>query len=159
MGFPDALRGVKLLFLTDAHIGGNIDPIAREISSHIQLLLEDAHPEKTLIFHGGDFVCSESQEADFLQVSTKLFHKLSLFPQFGVIGNHDQENPYFSHIRRHLEKTHQIVLLENPADIQHVEIEGAILSVHGIHTLSQELHRMSKTDRDLLMDTYIHSIN
>jgi len=56
---PEVLRDVKILFLTDPHIGGNIDGIATEISTHIHTLLDDAHPEKTLVVHGGDFVCSE----------------------------------------------------------------------------------------------------
>ncbi len=59
-GLPDALRDVKILFLTDPHIGGNIDTIATEVATHIQLLLEGTDPHKTLVLHGGDFVCSAS---------------------------------------------------------------------------------------------------
>lgn len=59
-GFPEALRGVKILFLTDAHIGGNIDTLATEISTQIHILLDGADPQKTIILHGGDFVCSAS---------------------------------------------------------------------------------------------------
>ncbi len=59
-GLPDVLKGVKLLFLTDAHIGGNIDTVATEISTQIHVLLDGADPHKTIILHGGDFVCSAS---------------------------------------------------------------------------------------------------
>lgn len=140
---------MKILFLTDPHIGGNIDTLATEISTHIHTLLEDAHPEKTLVVHGGDFVCSESgagmtTEENFLGTSAKLFHGLSKYPQFGVIGNHDEENHYFDTIRHHLETTHEIVLLEKPEDVQKVVIEGATIGVHGIHTLSTLLHHHAK---------------
>jgi predicted MPP superfamily phosphohydrolase len=159
LGLPDTLQGVKLLFLTDAHIGGNIDTVAAEISTHIHVLLGDARPKKTLVLHGGDFVCSEVEEAEFLEVSTKLFHGLSRYSQFGVIGNHDHANPQFTQIRRHLEDIHALKLLETPDHVQHVEIDGATLSIHGIHTLSDALHIMNKNDRNTLMDTYIDSLN
>lgn len=143
------MRGVKILFLTDPHIGGSIDSVAIEISTHIHILLEDAHPEKTLVLHGGDFVCSEpgtgmTTEENFLDISAKLFRGLSKYPQFGVIGNHDKENHYFDTIRNHLETTHEIVLLEKPEDVQKVAIEGAVIGVHGIHTLSTLLHHHTK---------------
>lgn len=57
---PKALQDVKILFLTDPHIGGNIDTLASEISKNIHILLETSHPNKTMIVHGGDFVCSET---------------------------------------------------------------------------------------------------
>jgi len=163
-GLPEALQGVKILFLTDPHIGGNIDTLATDISTHIHILLEDAHPEKTLVLHGGDFVCSEpgagmTTEENFLDISTKLFHGLSKYPQFGVIGNHDEENHSFANIRNHLETTHEIVLLERVEDVQAVEIDGAIIKIHGIHTLSTFLHHHTKRERDALLDASIASLN
>ncbi len=160
----ESLRGVSLLFLTDPHIGGNIDALATEISRHIHTLLGDAHPEKTLVLHGGDFVCSASgdgmtTETNFLEVSTKLFHGLSRYPQFGVIGNHDDSNHHFVSIRSHLESTHEITLLETPEDAQRVKIDGATVSIHGIHTLSTLLHNYSKLERERLLDNYIVSLN
>ncbi|MEI6711196.1 MAG: hypothetical protein WCK88_02985 [bacterium] len=50
-------------------------------------------------------------------------------------------------------------MLEAPEDVQHVNIDGAILAIHGIHTLADELHTMDKNDRDILMDNYIDSLN
>jgi predicted MPP superfamily phosphohydrolase len=75
---PEALRGVKILFLTDAHIGGNIDIIATEISTQIHVLLDGADPHKTIILHGGDFVCSasgggETSADNYRAVSGQLF--------------------------------------------------------------------------------------
>ncbi len=98
-------------------------------------------------------------EENFLEISAKLFHGLSKYPQFGVIGNHDEENHYFTHIRNHLETTHEIVLLETPEDVQNVEIDGATIKIHGIHTLSTLLHHHTKLERDTLLDTYISSLN
>lgn len=54
---PAALQGVRLLFLTDPHIGGNIDARATQISLGIQTLLAGSTPLKTLVLHGGDFIC------------------------------------------------------------------------------------------------------
>lgn len=161
---PEALRGVKLLFLTDPHIGGNIDAIAAETSTHIHTLLADAHPEKTIILHGGDFVCSEAggymtREEDFLAVSTQLFRGLSDYPQFGVIGNHDYYNHHFSTIRTHIENHHEIELLEKPEDVRHLRLDGATLAIHGIHTLSTFLHHKTQRDRDTLLDHYTESLN
>lgn len=59
---PDSLRGLSLLYLTDSHIGGNIDTMAEEVSSGIHTLLKKTLPEKTLILHGGDFICGEESE-------------------------------------------------------------------------------------------------
>ena len=98
-------------------------------------------------------------EAHFLEVSTKLFHGLSEYPQFGVIGNHDNSNHHFASIRNHLESTHEIALLENPEDVQKVEIEGTTIGIHGIHTLSTFLHAMPKEKRDSFLDAYIASLN
>lgn len=138
--------------------------IATEISTHIHTLLEDAHPAKTLVVHGGDFVCSETggmttSDDHFLSVSEQLFHGLSEYPQFGVVGNHDQDNHTFPTVRKHLEHHHDIQLLETPDDVQHIEIDGATLAIHGIHTLATFLHRQPKVERDALLDKYITSLN
>ncbi len=163
-GFPDALKGVKLLFLTDPHVGGNIDTIATEVATQIHILLDGADPQKTIVLHGGDFVCSasgggETSVENYRAVSKHLFRGLSDYQQFGVIGNHDEENASFSIIREHLETRQNITMLEVPEDVQHVDIEGATLSIHGIHTLADALNAMDKNDRDILMNKYIDSLN
>ena len=61
-GLPNSLQGVSLLYLTDPHIGGNIDTMAEEVSLGIHTLLKKTFPEKTLILHGGDFICGEESE-------------------------------------------------------------------------------------------------
>lgn len=125
---PKALQDVKILFLTDPHIGGNIDTLAPEISKNIHTLLETSHPDKTIILHGGDFVCSETggmttSDDHFLSVSEQLFHGLSQYPQFGVVGNHDHDNHTFPVVRKHLENHHDIELLERPEDVKNVKID------------------------------------
>ncbi len=163
-GLPDALRGVKLLFLSDPHIGGNIDMIATDISTHIHLLLDGANPRKIVVLHGGDFVCSASGGVEtsvdrYCAISEHLFRGISDYPQFGVIGNHDVENRHFPAIRKHLEHHQNITFLETPEDVQYVDIDGAILAIHGIHTLADQLHIMETIDRDTLLDDYINSLN
>ncbi len=46
-----------ILFMTDAHIGGNIDNI--DISGKLQTFLTQNKTETTLILHGGDLVSSD----------------------------------------------------------------------------------------------------
>jgi len=101
---PPALRGTHLLFLTDMHIGGDIDEIATQISVDIRTVLKYANTEKTIILHGGDFVCGEHEgnmtsEKNFLDIAPHLFCGLTQYPQFAVIGNHDHTNKHFEAIR------------------------------------------------------------
>jgi|GEM_PF-2744176 len=71
---PEALRGFKILFLTDPHIGGNIDTIATEISIEIHCLLDGCDVRKTIVLHGGDFVCSTSGS---IETSFDTYHDIS----------------------------------------------------------------------------------
>lgn len=50
-------------------------------------------------------------------------------------------------------------MLETAEDVQHVEINGVNLSIHGIHTLDDRIHTMEKRDRDTLMDEHIDALN
>ncbi len=59
---PDSLQGLSLMYLTDPHIGGNIDTMVEEVSLGIHTQLKKTLPEKTLILHGGDFICGEDGE-------------------------------------------------------------------------------------------------
>jgi len=161
---PPALRGTHLLFLTDMHIGGDIDEIATQISVDIRTVLKYANTEKTIILHGGDFVCGEHEgnmtsEKNFLDIAPHLFCGLTQYPQFAVIGNHDHTNKHFEAIRWHLEKTHKITFLESPEDTETVYVEDAAISIHCIHTLATLLHKHTKAERDKILDASIASIN
>jgi hypothetical protein len=75
---PESLRGVSLLFLTDPHIGGNIDILAENISLQMHTLLDGVDPQKTIILHGGDFICESegvhmTTEESFHTVAPQLF--------------------------------------------------------------------------------------
>jgi predicted MPP superfamily phosphohydrolase len=161
---PAALRGVRLLFLTDPHIGGTIDTRATQISREIQTLLAGGTPEKTIILHGGDFVCESggtdmTTEKTFLDITSQLFGGLSAYPQFSVVGNHDHKHPAFDIFRKHLEEEHRITFLEKPEDMQIITLDRAKIAVHGIHTLAIRLHEYPKKERDTLMDATIDALN
>ena len=49
---PRALSGTSFLFLTDPHIGGNIDRMTGEVAHGIARLLKGRKKEKTFILHG-----------------------------------------------------------------------------------------------------------
>jgi hypothetical protein len=73
---PNSLQGLSLMYLTDPHIGGNIDTMAEEVSLGIHGMLKKTLPQKTLILHGGDFICGEESE---LSTSEKnIFENASL---------------------------------------------------------------------------------
>jgi hypothetical protein len=73
---PDSLQGLSLVYLTDPHIGGNIDTMAEEVSLGIHSMLKKTLPEKTLILHGGDFICGE--EAELSTSEKDVFENASL---------------------------------------------------------------------------------
>ncbi len=73
---PSSLRGLSLLYLTDPHIGGNVDAMVEEVSLGIHALLKKTHPERTLILHGGDFICGE--EAELSTSEKDVFENASL---------------------------------------------------------------------------------
>jgi len=62
-------------------------------------------------------------------------------------------------IRKHIETQHNIRLLETPEDAHTLDIDGSMLTIHGIHTLSDRLHIMKKDDRDVELDQYIRACN
>lgn len=75
-------EGISLLYLTDPHIGGNIDAIAHETSHAIQMLLANAAKETTIVLHGGDFMSSNGHPKalsfeNFVHVGQKLFSGLA----------------------------------------------------------------------------------
>lgn len=82
-----------------------------------------------------------------------------MYPQFGVVGNHDHENPHFPVIRDHLEELHAIRLLEKPEDVKRISIGRDTVAIHGVHTLSTFLHYHPKQERDELLDRYIDVFN
>lgn len=57
-GIPEALRGVSLLFLTDPHIGGDIDRRIHKISTGLDAFLSLHQTDKMFVCHGGDFMSS-----------------------------------------------------------------------------------------------------
>lgn len=164
LGIPTALQWTHLLFLTDPHIGGNIDTQVADISREIQSLLTGSLPEKTLILHGGDFVCEwggaeETSKTTFFDNIPKLFQWLSFYSHFSVIGNHDQSHPDFDTFRQCLEEEYQVIFLEKPEDTRYILINGAKIALHGIHTLATYLHTYPKERRDILMDAIIDALN
>lgn len=157
---PDSLQGLSLMYLTDPHIGGNIDTMVEEVSLGIHTQLKKTLPEKTLILHGGDFICGEdgelsTSEKDVFENASLLFRWLHKYPNFAVVGNHDDDDAAWGNMRKHLEEKN-IHFLEEPKDMQTLHIGDAHVCVHGIHTLLDRLNTMSVEERNILLDSYIH---
>ncbi len=161
---PEELHGVQLLSLTDPHIGGNIDSLAAEIHRNTKKLLEHSDPEKTLVLHGGDFICGQwtdlaKSERNAFDVADILFDGLGKYRNFAVVGNHDDEDVTFPEMREHLEKNIHAQFMIDPTDMKQVEINGKNIGIHGIHTLALRLHLMPHEERNALMDAYIDKLN
>ncbi len=161
---PEVLHDVHLLFLTDPHIGGNIDSLALEINNNTRQLLEHSDPAKTLILHGGDFICGQwtdptKSERNAFDVADILFDGLEKYHNFAVVGNHDEEDVIFPEMREHLEKTIHAEFMTEPTDMRTFEMNGKKIGIHGIHTLAVRLHTMEKSELDKLMDEYIACLN
>ena len=158
---PSELAGVSFLFLTDPHIGGNIDAIASEVSAGIHTLLQSHDPRKTFILHGGDFICGDGgigskSVDDITSVASSLFAGLENYRHFGVIGNHDDDDLDFPRMRQHLEDTLKMHFMVDPRDTRRIVIEDREICIHGIHTLLDHLETMKIQERNMLLDTYIH---
>ena len=141
---PRGLRGTTLLFLTDPHIGGSIDAIIPEVNAGMKQLLMDTDPTKTLILHGGDFISGHSGTfsptgPDITKVASELFAGLTSYPHFAVVGNHDEEDPDFPRMRKHLEDQFGVHFMTSPKDTQLLTMGENTILIHGIHTLLDHL--------------------
>ena len=157
------LQWVSLLFLTDPHIGWNIDGMAEHISEGIHTLLGLTEPKKTFILHGGDFVSGDgvppTEQEHFFDVAPVLFRGLETYRNFAVIGNHDEENPDFPRIKQYLTEIQNIKFLTQPRDTQRINIGESQICIYGIHTLADHLSRIPKIERNATLDTYIYLFN
>lgn len=71
------------------------------------------------------------------------------------MGNHDDDDAEWGDMRKHLEEKN-IQFLEEPKDIQTLQIGESRVCVHGIHTLVDRLNTMPEEERNILLDSYIH---
>lgn len=157
-------EGVSFLFISDLHIGGNIDHIADHISQGIHGLLKHAHSEHTYVLHGGDFISSIGKREHlsyehFTHIATKLFRGLESSKHFAVVGNHDEESPEFPVVKQWLEETYEMHFFTEPRHAKKIFIGERNICIHGIHTLAKHLHTMKKRDRNMLLDQYIYTLN
>lgn len=158
---PESLRGSSFLFMTDPHIGGNIDEIAHHVSDGIRGMLRAADAEKTFILHGGDFICGDSSvystsEEDITEVASTLFAGTEGFRHFGVVGNHDEEDLDFPRMKQFLEEKYKLHFMTQPRDARRINRGDAGMDIHGLHTLLDHLEVMDVADRNILLDTHIH---
>lgn len=156
---PSSLQGLSLLFLTDPHIGGNIDTMVEKVSQGIHSLIQDTDPDKTIILHGGDFICGEeselsTSEKDVFENSSLLFRGLDKYKNFAVIGNHDDDDREWAKMKKHLEAK-KIQFLTEPQDIQTFTLGESKICIHGIHTLTDRLSTMPVVERNSVLDAYI----
>ncbi len=155
--FPEfSLCGIDVLFLTDPHIGGSIDPEIPNIAAKLTSFIDER--KHLLVLHGGDFLSSQGgkslEEKHILAVSKKLFSPLTSFPHCAVIGNHDEENPLFPQYKKWLTDEYDLHFLIDPED-KKIFSYPASIAVHGLHTLAIHLHTMEKERRDTLLDALI----
>lgn len=88
-----------------------------------------------------------------------LFSDLIQYPNFAVVGNHDEEDRDFPRIKSYLEEKWKMHFMTQPRDTRNLHIGGKEIQVHGIHTLLDYLELMNETDRNILLDTYIHLLS
>ena len=160
-GIPSALQDTSFLFMTDPHIGGNIDDIAPSVSEGIRWLLHGRETDRTFILHGGDFICGDSSvystsEQDITEVADTLLAGTEKYQHFGVIGNHDEEDLDFPRMKQYLEQKYRLHFMTQPRDTRRIHRGNAEIDIHGIHTLLDHLEVMDVADRNILLDTYIH---
>lgn len=77
-GISPKLTGLRILYGTDHHIGGNVNGIATQVSAGTQALLDGSTPENTIVLHGGDFVSEKTyapatSRADMKEYAPTLF--------------------------------------------------------------------------------------
>lgn len=147
------------MYLTDPHVGGNIDSMVEDVSLGIHALIKQSKPEKTLILHGGDFICGEeselsTSEKDVFENSSLLFRGLDRYKNFAVVGNHDDDDREWGRMKKHLEDK-KIQFLVQPEDVQTLTIGKSKICIHGIHTLADHLSTMAVAERNSILDAYI----
>lgn len=160
---PEELRWMTILFPTDIHINGNIDSMAKTVGMKMNLLLSGSDPEKTLILHGGDFVCKRPDETplkSIYEISPLLLEPLSDYKhQYWVPGNHDVDHSEHAKIIDYFGNKHQIDFLTSPYQRRNMRIGDAEIEVFGLHTAATILHTMDPIMRDNLLDAYIQNLN
>jgi predicted MPP superfamily phosphohydrolase len=149
--------------LADPHIGGSIDAIVPEVVEGMNILLQDTNAQKTLIMHGGDFICGHSgthtATSDITDIAGKLFGKLSSYKHFAVVGNHDEEDIEFPRMKYYLEDVFGMHFMTEPTHFQIQRIGKSQVMVQGIHTLLNRLQTMKKAERNILLDAYIELLS
>lgn len=78
---------------------------------------------------------------------------------FGVIGNHDVENPEFVYSKGWLEEKLGMHFMSESRHAKKIYFEEYSLCIHGIHTLRSHLCEMSPRERDMILDQYIYMLN
>ena len=160
---PQELQWMKILFLTDPHIGGNIDNIADEVGRKTHSLLEGHDPKKIIILHGWDFVSRRPHETSLTAVyknSPLLYGRLAGYENhFWVRGNHDIDHSQSWEIIDHFSREHNINFLTSPYQKRSVKTGDAEIAVFGLDTGAAILHTMDPRTRDTLLDAYIEKLN
>jgi predicted MPP superfamily phosphohydrolase len=71
------------------------------------------------------------------------------------VGNHDDDDAEWGNMKKHLEEKN-ILFLEEPKDMQTLQVREAHICIHGVHTLLDRLNTMSVDERNTLLDSHIH---
>lgn len=163
---PEALSGLRMVFLTDPHIGGNIDMLAADISTQLHILLSGWTPQNTLILHGGDWVCCQTHvnnatpRDSMRKVTPVLFRWLEQFVNIGVVGNHDHDHPDFEpYFRQKLEQDHNIHMLHTPEERRYFSYNNETIALHGLHTLGTHMRFLPENERSDILDRTIAELN
>ncbi len=160
---PPELARMKILFLTDPHIGGNIGAIAYDVGLKTRSLLEGDDPTETIILHGGDFVSRSPTETPLkilYRTSPLLYGPLAgCGHHIWVRGNHDLDHSRSPEVIDYFAHEHRIDFLTRPDQKRTVNIGNAEVAVFGLDTGAAILHNMDPQARNNLLDTYIENLN
>ncbi len=119
-GWPRALDGLRVVHLSDIHVGGGM---TRERLRRVVELTNGCRPD--LVAHTGDFLTHRSGDFD-----TPLYEALARvrapFGQWACLGNHDYDDP--PRLVRRLADAGVVVLRNR---LERLEIAGQVLEVAG----------------------------
>jgi predicted MPP superfamily phosphohydrolase len=128
--WPAALDGLRVVHLSDIHVGGAMD------ADRLQRVAELANGcEPDLVLHTGDFLTHRPGDFD-KPLYEALAEIRAPYGQWGCLGNHDYENP--TRFERRLQES-GVTILRNR--LTGIPIDGQTLEVGGLDFAFTRLNR------------------
>jgi predicted MPP superfamily phosphohydrolase len=136
--WPTALDGLRVVHLSDIHVGGSMD---RDRLLQVVHLTNECHPD--LVLHTGDFLTHRA--GDF---AAPLYEALAgiqaPYGQWACFGNHDYDDP-----RRHERRLREsgVVVLRDRVDA--VSLRGTALEIGGLDYVFGRAQRAATHERSI----------